>query len=63
MIAIATLVKPVTSALTHLASSVTYDAAPMESRENGCPYLGHEPYFAPKLTSADKQRLALNPRR
>lgn len=52
------LVAPAAKAITRLGSSMTYDNVPcvVESREDSCPYLGHVPYFAPKLTSDPEQR-------
>lgn len=52
------LVAPAAKAITRLGSSMTYDNIPcvVESREDSCPYLGHVPYFAPKLTSDPEQR-------
>lgn len=52
------LVAPAAKAITRLGSSMTYDNVPcvVESREDSCPYLGHVPYFAPKLVSDPEQR-------
>lgn len=57
MSAFSTLAKPFAAAFSHIASSVTYDVVPQTKRANYCPYLGQVPYFAPKLTLADKQRI------
>lgn len=47
------LVAPAAKAITRLGSSMTYDDVPcvVEARDDNCPYLGHVPYFAPKLAS------------
>ncbi|VWL65337.1 hypothetical protein [Collinsella aerofaciens] len=52
------LVAPAAKAITRLGSSMTYDNVPcvVESREDSCPYLGHVPFFAPKLDSDSKHR-------
>ena len=52
------LVAPAAKAITRLGSSMTYDNVPcvVESREDSCPYLGHVPYFAPKLASNPEHR-------
>ena len=51
-------VAPAAKAITRLGSSMTYDDVPcaVEAREDSCPYLGHVPYFAPKLSSSLDQR-------
>lgn len=52
------LVAPAAKAIARLSDSLTYEDIPcvVESREDSCPYLGHVPYFAPKLTSDPEQR-------
>lgn len=52
------LVAPAAKAITRLGSSMTYDNVPcaVEARSDSCPYLGHVPYFAPKLASGPEQR-------
>ena len=47
------LVAPAAKAITRLSDSLTYDDIPcvVDERPDGCPYLGHVPYFAPKLAS------------
>lgn len=48
------LVAPVAKAIVHLSDSLTYNDVPcvVEARSDSCPYLGHIPYFAPKLSSS-----------
>lgn len=52
------LVAPVAKAIVHLSDSLTYNDVPcvVEARSDSCPYLGHVPYFAPKLASDPEQR-------
>ena len=52
------LVAPAAKAITRLGSSMTYDnvSCVVEAREDSCPYLGHVPYFAPKLASNPEHR-------
>lgn len=52
------LVAPAAKAIIRLGSSMTYDNVPsaVEAREDSCPYLGHVPYFAPKLASDSEHR-------
>ena len=52
------LVAPAAKAIVHLSDSLTYNDVPcvVEERSDGCPYLGHVPYFAPKLVSDPEQR-------
>ena len=52
------LVAPAARAITHLRDSLTYDDIPCaaQARPDSCPYLGHVPYFAPKLASDPEQR-------
>ena len=47
------IVAPAAKAIARLGSTMTYDRVPsaVEARPDSCPYLGHVPYFAPKLTS------------
>lgn len=47
------LVAPAARAITHLKDSLTYDDIPCaaKARPDSCPYLGHVPYFAPKLNT------------
>ena len=50
------LVAPAAKAITRLGSSMTYDNVPCAVEADSCPYLGHVPYFAPKLASDPEQR-------
>lgn len=52
------LVAPAAKAITRLGSSMTYDDVPcaVEERSDSRPYLGHVPYFAPKLASNPEHR-------
>ena len=52
------LVAPAAKAIAHLCDSLTYNDVPcvVEERSDSCPYLGHVPYFAPKLASDPEQR-------
>lgn len=52
------LVAPAAKAIVHLSDSLTYDDVPcvVEERSDSYPYLGHVPYFAPKLVSDPEQR-------
>lgn len=47
------LVAPAAKVIVRLSDSLTYDDVPcaVEARSDSCPYLGHVPYFAPKLSS------------
>lgn len=49
------IVAPAAKAIARLGSTMTYDHVPsaVEERPDSCPYLGHVPYFAPKLTSSE----------
>ncbi len=51
-----------TQTLAEAAASVrnrfTYEDIAPDLGDNGCPYLGHVPFFAPKLTSCEKERFA-----
>ena len=46
------IVAPAAKAIVRLSDSLTYDDVPcaVEARSDRCPYLGHVPYFAPKLS-------------
>ncbi len=52
------LIAPAAKAFVRLSGSLTYDDVPcvVETRSDGCPYLGHVPYFAPKLASDSEHR-------
>ena len=52
------LVAPAAKAIVHLSDSLTYNNVPcvVEERSDSCPYLGHVPYFAPKLSSSLEHR-------
>lgn len=52
------LVAPAAKAIVHLSDSLTYNDVPcvVEERSDSCPYLGHVPYFAPKLASNPEHR-------
>lgn len=52
------LVAPVAKAIVHLSDSLTYDDVPCaaKARSDSRPYLGHVPFFAPKLDSDSKHR-------
>lgn len=52
------LVAPAAKAIARLSDSLTYDDIPcvVDERPDGCPYLGHIPYFAPKLSSSLEHR-------
>ena len=52
------LVAPAAKAIARLSDSLTYDDVPclVDERTDCCPYLGHVPYFAPKLSSSFDQR-------
>lgn len=47
------IVAPAAKAIAKIGSTMTYDNVPciVEERNDSCPYLGHVPYFAPKLSS------------
>ncbi len=51
MTAFQMIVRPAASVIERLGDLVTYDDVPLatEQRADSCPYLGHIPYFAPKL--------------
>lgn len=52
------LVAPAAKAIVHLSDSLTYNDVPcaVEARSDSCPYLGHVPFFAPKLVSDPEYR-------
>lgn len=52
------LIAPAAKAFIRLSDSLTYDDVPCaaKARSDSCPYLGHVPYFAPKLASDPEQR-------
>lgn len=45
-------------AIAKIGSTMTYDDVPciVDERNDSCPYLGHVPYFAPKLASNPEHR-------
>lgn len=52
------IVAPAARIIVRLSDSLTYDDVPcvVDERTDSCPYLGHIPYFAPKLTSDPEHR-------
>ena len=52
------IVAPAAKVIVRLSDSLTYDDVPcaVEARSDSCPYLGHVPYFAPKLASDSEHR-------
>lgn len=52
------LIAPAVKAFIRLSDSLTYDDVPcvVEARPDSRPYLGHVPYFAPKLASDPEHR-------
>lgn len=52
------LIAPAAKAFIRLSDSLTYDDVPcaVEARSDSCPYLGHVPFFAPKLASDPEHR-------
>lgn len=52
------LIAPAAKAFIRLSDSLTYDDVPcvVEARPDSRPYLGHVPYFAPKLASVPEHR-------
>lgn len=52
------IVAPAAKAIAKIGSTMTYDnvLCIVDERNDSCPYLGHVPYFAPKLTSSLDQR-------
>lgn len=52
------IVAPAAKAIAKIGSTMTYDDVPciVDERDDSCPYLGHVPYFAPKLASNPEHR-------
>lgn len=52
------IVAPAAKAIAKIGSTMTYDDVPciVDERNDSCPYLGHIPYFAPKLVSDPEHR-------
>lgn len=52
------IVAPAAKAIARIGSVMTYDDVPciVDERNDSCPYLGHIPYFAPKLASDPEHR-------
>lgn len=52
------IVAPAAKAIARIGSTMTYDDVPciVDERNDSCPYLGHIPYFAPKLVSDPEHR-------
>lgn len=52
------IVAPAARVIVRLSDSLTYDDVPCaaKARLDSRPYLGHVPYFAPKLTSDPEHR-------
>ena len=52
------IVAPAAKAIAKIGSTMTYDDVPciVEERNDSCPYLGHIPSFAPKLSSDIEHR-------
>ena len=52
------IVAPAAKAIARIGSTMTYDDVPciVDERNDSCPYLGHIPYFAPKLASNPERR-------
>lgn len=52
------IVAPTAKAIAKIGSTMTYDDVPciVDERNDSCPYLGHVPYFAPKLASNPEHR-------
>lgn len=52
------IVAPAAKAIARIGSAMTYDDVPciVAERNDSCPYLGHIPYFAPKLSSSLEHR-------
>ncbi|RHC90801.1 hypothetical protein [Collinsella sp. AM34-10] len=52
------IVAPAAKAIARIGSTMTYDDVPciVDERNDSCPYLGHVPYFAPKLASDPEHR-------
>ncbi len=51
------IVAPAAKAIAKIGSTMTYDDVPciVEERDDSCPYLGHVPFFAPKLASSPER--------
>lgn len=49
MTAIKLIINPAAKAIARLGSTLTHEDVPLVQRPDTCPYLGHVPYFAPKL--------------
>lgn len=52
------IIAPAAKAIAKIGSTMTYDDVPciVDERNDSCPYLGHVPYFAPKLASNPEHR-------
>lgn len=52
------IVAPAAKAIARIGSTMTYDDVPciVDERNDSCPYLGHVPFFAPKLVSDPEHR-------
>lgn len=52
------IVAPAAKVIAKIGSTMTYDDVPciVDERNDSCPYLGHVPYFAPKLASDPEHR-------
>lgn len=52
------IVAPAARVIVRLSDSLTYDDVPCaaKARSDSRPYLGHTPFFAPKLDSDSKHR-------
>lgn len=52
------IVAPAAKAIAKIGLTMTYDDVPciVDERNDSCPYLGHVPYFAPKLASNPEHR-------
>lgn len=60
MTVISLFAQPAVRAIAHLGDKLTYEDITPKLGKNECPYLGHIPYFAGKLTNDDRERLANN---
>lgn len=51
------IIAPAAKAIAKVGSTMTYDDVPciVEERSDSCPYLGHVPFFAPKLAPSLEQ--------
>lgn len=52
------LTQSTAKAIARLGDHLTYERVTPDLGAHACPYLGHVPYFAPKLTSDEKEELA-----